>query len=76
MKSKQTNQICSPLKIRQSTLNKAHLIEIAKTCTVALKARNFLVLRCREEKRVSNEKQKKKNMVKIHFLKLQEIDFG
>ena len=59
MKSKQTNQICSPLKIRQSTLNKAHLIEIAKTCTVALKARNFLVLRCREEKRVSIEKQNK-----------------
>ena len=51
MKFKQTNQICSTLKISQSTLNKAYLIEIAKACTVAfMKARNSLVVRCREER--------------------------
>ena len=34
MKFKETNQICSPLKINQSTL-KAHVIEITKACIVA-----------------------------------------
>ena len=50
VKFKQTNQICSPLKISQLTLNKAHVIEITKACTVAfMKARNSLVFRCKEE---------------------------
>ena len=50
MKFKQTNQICSPLKISKSKLNKAYAIEIAKACTVAfMKARNSLVVRCGEE---------------------------
>ena len=49
MKFKQTNQICSPLKLTtQSTLNKAHDIEITKACTVAfMKSRNSLVVWCR-----------------------------
>ena len=36
----------------QSTLNKAHLIEIIKACVVAfMKARNSLVVWCREKKK-------------------------
>ena len=63
MKFKETNQIC--LLANQSTLNKAHAIEITKACTVAfMKARNSLVVvvRCREEK--------KQKMVKMYFLKI------
>ena len=42
MKFKEANQICSPLKIGQSTLNKTHVIEITKACTVAfMKTRNW-----------------------------------
>ena len=50
----------------QSTLNKAHVIKITKSsCTVTFrKARNSLVIRCREE-RVSWRKKQK--MVKIYF---------
>ena len=45
-------------------LNKAHVIEIAKTCITAfMKAKNSLVVWCREKK-------KKQKMVKIYFLKL------
>ena len=75
MKFKQTNQICSTLKISQSTLNKAYLIEIAKACTVAfMKARNSLVVRCREEH--VNWKKKLEYGQTFFFLKLQPIDFG
>ena len=57
MKFKQTNRIFSPLKISQATLNKAYVIEITKSCTVAfMKARNSLVVRCRKE-RVNWEKK-------------------
>lgn len=36
--------------INQSTLNGAHVIQIAKTCIAALmKARNFLICQCIEE---------------------------
>ena len=67
MKFKQTNQICSPLKISQFTLNKAHVIEITKICTVAFtKARNSSVFRCREE-RVNWEKKKTENGEKLFF---------
>ena len=54
--------------VNQSTLNKAHVIEINKVCTVAfMKVRNFLVVRCRESG--------KKKMVKMYFLKLLLVDF-
>ena len=73
VKFKQTNQICSHLKINQSTLNEAHVIEITKACTVTfMKARNPLVFQWRGG-RVNWEKNKK---VKIYFLKLHLIDFG
>ena len=51
MKFKQTNQIAHLSKLaNQLTLNKAHLIEITKSCTVAfMKAKNSLVVQCREE---------------------------
>ena len=51
MKFKQTNKIAHLQKLaNQSTLNKAHVIEITKACTVAfMKARNYLVVRCREK---------------------------
>ena len=64
MKFKQTNQIAHLQKLaNQSRLNKAHVIEITKACTVAfMKARNCLVVRCRE-KHVNWEKKQK--MVKI-----------
>ena len=76
MKFKQANQICSTLKINQSTLNKAYMIEKTNACIVAfMKARNFLFVRCREE-RINWEKKKTQQMVKIYFLKLQLIDFG
>ena len=39
----------------QSTLNKAHVIEITKACIVAfLKARNSLVAWCREKKKTED----------------------
>ena len=72
MSFKQTNQICSPLKLtNQSTLNKAYVIETTEARIVAfMKSRNSLVVRCRERK-------KKQKMVKIYFLKLLLIiDFG
>ena len=51
MKFKQTNQIAHLQKLaNQSTLNKAHMIEITKACTADfMKARNSLVVRCREK---------------------------
>ena len=46
-------------------LNKAHVIEIAKACTVAfMKARNSVDVRCREK------------LMKIYYLKLLLTDFG
>ena len=43
---------------KQSTLNKAHVIEITKVRTVAfMKARNSLVVQCRE-KHVNSKKTK------------------
>ena len=54
----------------QSTLNKAHLIEITKACAVAfMKVRNSLAVRCRKNVSIG----KKQKMVKIYFLKLQLI---
>ena len=52
-KFEETNQICAPLKLaNQSTLNKARVIEITKTCIVAfMKVRNSLVVWCREKKK-------------------------
>ena len=48
----------------QSTLNKAHMIEITKACIVAfMKARNSSVVSCRET-------GKTQKMVEMHFLKL------
>ena len=50
--SKQTNQIhhLSTL-ANQSTLNKAHVIELTKACTVTfMKARNSLVVWCGEKR--------------------------
>ena len=66
--SKQTNQIHHFQTLaNQSTLNKAHVIEITKACTVTfMKARNSFVNRC-GEKHVNWEKKQK--MVKIYFLK-------
>ena len=63
MKFKETNQICSPLTLaNQSTLNKAHVVEITKACIVAfMKARNYSVVSCRE--------RKKQKMVKMYFFK-------
>ena len=50
MKFKQTDQICLHLIISQSPLNKAHVIEITKGCTVAfMKASYSLVVQFREE---------------------------
>ena len=44
----------------QSTLNKAHVIEITKACTVTfMKARNSLIVQCGEE-HVSWEKKQKR----------------
>ena len=58
----------------QSTLNKANVTEITKTCKVGfMKARYSLIVRCREE-RVNWEKKRK--VIKIYFLKLQLTDFG
>ena len=73
IQANQTNS--SSLKISQSTtLNKAHVIEITKACTVTfMKTRNSLVVRCRK-KHVNWEKKQK--MVKIYFLKRWLIDFG
>ena len=52
------------------------MIEKTNACIVAfMKARNFLFVRCREE-RINWEKKKTQKMVKIYFLKLQLIDFG
>ena len=70
MKFKQTNQICSPLKLtNQSKLNKEYVIEITKARTVAfMKSRNSLDVRCRERKI-------KQKMVEIYSLKLLLIDF-
>ena len=49
----------------QWTLNKSHVIETTKACTVAfMKAINSLVIRCREERINWRKKQK---MVKIYF---------
>ena len=74
LKFKQTNHICSPLKISQSiTLNGARVVEMTKTRNSFMKARSYLALRCRE-KRVSQKKREK--MVKTYFLKLLLIDFG
>ena len=68
VKFKQTNQICSSLKINQSTSNKAHMIKIKKTHTTAfMKSKNSLVVRCREKK--------KQKAVKIDFFKPLLIDF-
>ena len=52
VKFKQTNQIAHLQKLsNQSKLNKAHVIEITKAYKVAfMKARNSLVVRCREER--------------------------
>ena len=42
--------------VSQSTLNQAHVIEITKRCTVAfMKARNYLVVWWREEKRKTED---------------------
>ena len=50
------------------------MTEITKTCKVGfMKARNSLIVRCREE-RVNWEKKRK--VIKIYFLKLQLTDFG
>ena len=51
MKFKQTNQIPHLYTLaNQSTLNKAHVIEITNAFTVAfMKARNSLVVHCREK---------------------------
>ena len=63
MKFKQTNQICSLLKVSQSTLNNAYVTEITMACTVAfMKARNSLVVRCREEDVNWKKKNKKKDV--------------
>ena len=61
MKLKQTNQIAHLEKlVNQSMLNEAHVIGIAKACTVALmKAGDSLVVRCREKD--VNQKKKKKH---------------
>ena len=51
MKFKQANQICSPL-TNQSTLNKAHVIEITKAHTIAfMKSRNSLLVQYSEKKK-------------------------
>ena len=78
MKFKQTNRIFSPLKISQATLNKAYVIEITKSCTVAfMKARHSLVVRCREErvKKKRGKKAQTENGEKL-FFKALVIDFG
>ena len=50
------------------------MIDITKACTVTfLKARKYLVIRCREK---SVNLKKKKKIVKINYLKLLLIDFG
>ena len=50
MKFKGNQSNSSLLNISQSMLNKAHVIEITKVCTVALmKTRNTLVVRCRQK---------------------------
>ena len=57
----------------QSSLNDAHVLEITKTCIVALvKARNPLIFCCREK--LENWKITKDG--KINFSKLLLIDFG
>ena len=68
MKFKQTNQIAHLQKLaNQSTLNKAHMIERTKACTVAfMKARNSLVVPCKE-KHVNWKKKQK--IVNICFFK-------
>ena len=59
---------------KHQPINKAHVIEITKTCLAAfMKARNSLVVRCRE-KHFSWEKKQK--MVKIYFLKRELTGFG
>ena len=65
MKFKQPNQI--PLLqtlANQSTLNKAHVIEIAKACTVAsMKARNSLVVvECREKNQLEKKTEDDENL--------------
>ena len=58
MKFKQTNQISSPLKTSQSTLNKAHVIEIIKACKfVFTKAKDSFVIQYTREERVNWQKK-------------------
>ena len=61
---KENNQICSPLKTSQSVnvlmLNKAHVIEITKACSVLfMKARSSLAVRCRERQKKKKNTHKK-----------------
>ena len=58
VKFKQTNQISHLETLaNQSTLNKAHVIEITKACTVtSMKARNSLVVvQCREKSQLEKK---------------------
>ena len=73
VKFKQTNQIGSPLKISQSTLNGEYMIKITKTCTfVFVKERNSLVVRCREK--LVNRKIKSENGENIVFKALISVN--
>ena len=78
---KENNQICSPLKTSQSVnvlmLNKAHVIEITKACSVLfMKARSSLAVRCRErQKKKKKHTKKPRKIMKMYFLKLLLIDF-
>ena len=59
---KENNQICSPLKTSQQvTLNKAHVIEITKACTVVfMKARSRDAERDKKKENKNKNKQRKK----------------
>ena len=51
----ETNQTCPSLKISQSTLYKAHVIEMTKACIVPfMKSRNSLIVSCREKEKTED----------------------
>ena len=72
MNVKENNQICSPLKTSQSVnvlmLNKAHVIEITKACSVLfMKARSSLTVRCRERQKKKNTQKTPKDSENVFF---------
>ena len=62
----------------QSTLNKTHVIEITKLCTVAfIKARCYLVVvvRCRERKKTEDDRNGPERERSVNILMILHLSF-